>query len=93
MAWQKVVWGSFIRGTYSIKVNGVMGLPRRIAWHRYSVFPPWHTWGTFDSSQTFGATFVCDPYCDFWFDLNPGEYAGVSGNCTGCFPGASVPFG
>jgi hypothetical protein len=90
----KVCWAAACAGTYDITVVG--GTARQVGWRRYSVFPPWYTWGTFDSAKTFNATFVCDPYCDFWFDLLPGETYSIQGHLGGdgqrrglglCFPG------
>lgn len=89
----KIVWATLAHGDYSITVTNQFLPKHKIPWNRYSVFPPWHTWGEFDSSDVFTATFVCDPYCDFWFELSSGDAVSITGHLEGCFPGAEVPFG
>lgn len=93
MAWVKVCWAAGCRGTYNITVAN--GRPREIPWRRYSVFPPWYTFGNFDSRTAFGATFICDPYCDFWFFLEGAETYNAQfprGN-DGTFNGLTPCFG
>lgn len=86
---QKVVWASFAAGTYRFDFS-LGGTPRPdtwIHWERYSVFPPWYTWGSHNTQNPFFATFICDPYCDFWFSsVFPGLTWSISGHLTGCLP-------
>lgn len=57
-----VIWSSMIITTYYVQFQ-IPGLI--IQWERNSTWPPYHTWGTHDSSAVFGAT-VAGQYCNFW---------------------------
>ena len=101
MSWVKVCWANGSFGMYDITVIGTQTL-RKIAWRRYSVLPPFYTFGAFDSTTTFYARFVCEPYCDFWFDLTLAEQCDIQpslGNdgtrkgLTPCFAWAKWGFG
>lgn len=75
--WTQVLSGYFIRGYYTGTVYGSYGVYQGgIYWERSSVFPPWFTWGTFQSDygKTYTAVFICDPFAQFWFDLPPYTY-------------------
>jgi hypothetical protein len=58
----QVIYSSFVFQTYNVRF-GVGNLS--IDWERNSTLPPWHTWGTHNSSSVFGAT-VAGAYCNFW---------------------------
>jgi hypothetical protein len=59
----EVLWSSFLFKQYT----GVFSIPGiRIQWERNSDLPPWHTFGTHDTTQTFGAV-MTGAYCNFWF--------------------------
>lgn len=46
---------------------GRFSVPREtISWERNCDLPPWHTWGTWDTSQPFSA-WVTGAYTNFWF--------------------------
>lgn len=85
--WNKIVFGSFIAGTYTLKFS-LLGSPlpsgSMIQWRRYSVFPPFYTFGSHDMSTDFHATFVCDPYCDFWFETGQHVSIAIFGSADGC---------
>jgi len=58
----EVIWSSFAFTTYAV----TFPIPNiTIDWERNSTLPPFHTWGTHNSSQRFGAT-VAGAYCNFW---------------------------
>src|SRR5689334_10939617 len=59
----EVLWSSFLFQNY----EGTFSVPgAAVQWERNSDLPPWHTFGTHDSSSPFGAT-VAGAYCNFWF--------------------------
>ncbi len=58
----QIIWSSFAFTTYTVTFD-VPGV--NIDWERNSSLPPWHTWGTHNSSGPFGAT-VAGAYCNFW---------------------------
>lgn len=58
----QVIWSSFAFTTYTVSF-GVKGTT--IEWERNSTLPPFHTGGTHNTTQEFGAT-VAGAYCNFW---------------------------
>jgi hypothetical protein len=78
--WVQVARENLMQGSIAIYFFDGAGNPSTatLSWRRYSVLPPWYTWGTHacvdaqGNTQAFGAVFICDPYCDVWFNLPPG---------------------
>jgi hypothetical protein len=63
----EVLWSSFLFGQYNGTFSSFFSLSGvQVQWERNSDLLPWHTWGTHDAGQTFGAV-VAGAYCNFWF--------------------------
>lgn len=74
--WVKSLWGTSLHGTSEGTFRSMSGKPfapgQMVQWRRFSVLPPWYTHGSHDMAGKFYATFICDPYCDFWFEVGNG---------------------
>jgi hypothetical protein len=64
----EVLWTVNVGKTYigRFSTAGVV-----IEWERNSALPPFHTWGTHNTSQPFSAV-TFGPYTNFWFTPPPG---------------------
>jgi hypothetical protein len=69
-----VIYSSVLFKTYSIRFSepGV-----EVSWERNSTLPPFHTYGTHNTDQIFGAT-VAGGYCNFWFTSPMNLYANIT---------------